>query len=106
MRQPTKTKPDLWRSELTLVSERQEERLSPCPGEGWGAGEKVEALLEEGWVIEKYHFMILHTLLTLAYYLSDKHHVCLVYAAYILVYAMPLVISIHKSLKLQTTVCF
>ena len=68
--------------------------------------EKVEALLEEGWVIEKYYFVISHTLLTLAYYLSDKQHVYLVYAAYILVYAMPLVISIHKSLKLQTTVCF
>ena len=87
-------------------TETERLQLSPCPGEGWGAGEKVEALLEEGWVIEKYYFVIMHTLLTLAYYLSDKQHVYLVYAAYILVYAMPLVITIHKSLKLQTTVCF
>ena len=71
---------------------------------GRGLGDRKKA--KRSWLIEKYHFMILHTLLTLAYYLSDKHHVCLVYAAYILVYAMPLVISIHKSLKLQTTVCF
>ncbi len=81
--------------------------VEPLPWRGLrGSVEKVEALLEEGWVIEKYYFVISHTLLTLAYYLSDKQHVYLVYAAYILVYAMPLVISIHKSLKLQTTVCF
>ncbi len=39
-------------------------------------------------------FVILHTLHTLTYYLSDNQYICLVYAAIILVYATPLIISI------------